>query len=120
MKEAAAPVLDCLTKEQAEVQSNGSVETYWRLRDPCASSYYPNKRQAGRSQAGPSRSLGQRQLKIVFRMIHDNRPYDPVLHARNQQKNGSGVLTLDHKTPGPATGDSQSRQLAQDLLFSRA
>ena len=40
------------------------------------------------------RCLGQRLLKILFKMITDKRPYDAELHARNQQKHGSWVLTL--------------------------
>ena len=46
------------------------------------------------------RGLGQRSLKIVFRMISDKKPYDAELHARNQTKHGSWVLALlDKNTP---------------------
>ena len=59
--------------------------------------YYKNKRKAGKSHACALRCLGQRLLKIVFRMIADKRPYDAELHARNQQKHGSWVLKLIDK-----------------------
>jgi transposase len=59
--------------------------------------YYQQKRQEGMSHACALRCLGQRLLKIVFRMISDKSPYDAELHARNQQKHGSWVLTLANK-----------------------
>jgi hypothetical protein len=40
------------------------------------------------------RCLGQRLLKILFRMLSDKKPYDAELHARNQQKHGSWVIKL--------------------------
>ena len=40
------------------------------------------------------RCLGQRLLKIVFKIIETKKPYDAELHARNQQKHGSWVLKL--------------------------
>jgi hypothetical protein len=61
--------------------------------------YYQKKRAEGMSHACALRCLGQRLLKIVFRMITDKRPYDAELHARNQQKHGSWVLALIEKTP---------------------
>ena len=65
--------------------------------------YYKNKRQAGMSPACALRCLGQRLLKIVFRMISDKKPYDADFHSRNQQKHGSRILTLAGKTsPAPA------------------
>ncbi len=60
--------------------------------------YYRKKRQDGMSHACAIRCLGQRLLKIVFRMISDKKPYDAELHARNQQKHGSWVLALVEKT----------------------
>lgn len=56
--------------------------------------YYQQKRQEGMSHACALRCLGQRLLKILFRMITDKKPYDAELHARNQQKHGSWVLQL--------------------------
>lgn len=56
--------------------------------------YYQKKRQEGMSHACALRCLGQRLLKIVFRMISDKKPYDAEFHACNQQKHGSWVLKL--------------------------
>ena len=56
--------------------------------------YYQKKRDRGMSHACALRCLGQRLLKILFRMLQDRRPYDAELHARNQQKHGSWVLKL--------------------------
>ncbi|HWH71618.1 MAG TPA: IS110 family transposase [Candidatus Sulfotelmatobacter sp.] len=56
--------------------------------------YYQQKRDEGMSHACALRCLGQRLLKIVFRMLKDKKPYDAELHARNQQKHGSWVLKL--------------------------
>jgi len=60
--------------------------------------YYQQKRSEGMTHACALRCLGQRLLKIVFRMITDKKPYDAELHARNQQKHGSWVLKLTNKT----------------------
>lgn len=60
--------------------------------------YYQKKRQEGMSHACALRCLGQRLLKILFRMIADRKPYDAELHALNQKKHGSWVLTLAQKT----------------------
>jgi transposase len=62
--------------------------------------YYQKKREAGMSHACALRCLGQRLLKILFRMLTDKTPYDAELHARNQQKHGSWVLKLVNR---PAT-----------------
>jgi len=59
--------------------------------------YYQKKRDEGMSHACALRCLGQRLLKIVFRMISDKKPYDAEFHACNQQKHGSWVLTLMDK-----------------------
>ncbi len=62
--------------------------------------YYEKKRQQGMSHACALRCLGQRLLKIVFKMLVDKKPYDAELHARNQQKHGSWVLKLLNENPG--------------------
>lgn len=59
--------------------------------------YYQQKREEGMTHACALRCLGQRLLKILFRMIADKTPYDAELHARNQQKHGSWVLKLVNK-----------------------
>lgn len=56
--------------------------------------YYQKKRGQGMSHACALRCLGQRLLKILFRLLQDKKPYDAELHARNQQKHGSWVLKL--------------------------
>lgn len=56
--------------------------------------YYQHKRDQGMSHACALRCLGQRLLKILFRMLETKTPYDAELHARNQQKHGSWVLQL--------------------------
>jgi len=62
--------------------------------------YYNQKRKQGMSHSCALRCLGQRLLKILFRMLTDRKPYDAELHALNQQKHGSWVLSL---APKPAT-----------------
>jgi transposase len=61
--------------------------------------YYEKKRAEGMSHACALRCLGQRLLKILFRIIKDRTPYDAELHARNQQKHGSWVLKLVNNPP---------------------
>ena len=53
------------------------------------------------SHACALRCLGQRLLKILFKMLTDKKPYDSELHARNQRKHGSWVLQLFNETPTP-------------------
>jgi transposase len=66
--------------------------------------YYQKKRKDGMSHACALRCLGQRLLKILFRMLKERTPYDAELHARNQQKHGSWVLKL---VDNPVTESSQ-------------
>jgi hypothetical protein len=47
------------------------------------------------------RCLGQRLLKIVFRMLTHKKPYDAERHALNQKKH-AWVLTLA-ENPAPQT-----------------
>ena len=62
--------------------------------------YYNQKRHEGMSHACALRCLGQRLLKILFRMLATNTPYDAELHARNQQKHGSWTLKLPNQSAG--------------------
>lgn len=62
--------------------------------------YYQQKRSEGMSHACALRCLGQRLLKIVFRMLETKKPYDSEFHSRNQQKHGSWVIQLV-TSPGP-------------------
>ena len=63
-------------------------------RDECAWAqvYYQDKRDKGKSHACALRCLGQRWLKILWKMWQTRTPYDEALHTRNQLKHGSWVL----------------------------
>ena len=63
-----------------------------------ADTYYEEMRRRGKSHACALRCLGQRWLKIVWKMWQTHTCYDGELHARNQKKHGSWVLKL--VTPG--------------------
>lgn len=63
--------------------------------------YYQKKRRQGMNHACALRCLGQRLLKIVFKMLTEKKSYDAELHARNQQKHGSWVLQLMDENPAP-------------------
>lgn len=67
--------------------------------------YYEKKREQGMSHACALRCLGQRLLKIVFRIISDKKPYDGELHARNQKKHGSWVLDFVNGTAASNPGE---------------
>jgi transposase len=56
--------------------------------------YYQRKRQEGKSHATALRCLGQRWLKILWRMLQDGRCYDEALHLRNMTERGSWTLTI--------------------------
>ena len=59
-----------------------------------AQTYYQQKRKQGKSHACALRCLGQRWLKILWKMWQTRTPYDENLHTLNQQKHGSWVLIL--------------------------
>lgn len=67
-----------------------------RSRKKCAWAqiYYEQKRREGKSHACALRCLGQRWLKILWKMWQTKRLYNEQLHARNQIRHGSWVLTL--------------------------
>jgi hypothetical protein len=69
-------------------------------RDSCpwAATYYTALRAKGKSHACALRSLGQRWLKIVWKMWQTRTVYDADLHGRNQLKYGSWVLQPVVKT----------------------
>lgn len=67
--------------------------------------YYQKKRAQGMSHACALRCLGQRLLKILFKMLTDKKPYDAELHAQNQQTDGSWVLTLVNEIPASKAGE---------------
>ena len=65
-----------------------------RAKCPWAQAYYEKKRDEGQSHACALRCLGQRWLKILWRMWQRRERYDPELHQRNQLKHGSWVIAL--------------------------
>ena len=75
------------------------AECFWKY-SSWGAVYYRQKRRESKTHACALRCLGQRLLKILFRMILDHKPYDAELHARNQAKHGSWVLSLLNQAPG--------------------
>jgi transposase len=65
-----------------------------RPRCAWAQAYYQAHRERGHSHACALRCLGQRWLKILFKMLETKTPYDEPLHTRNQIKHGSWVIAL--------------------------
>jgi transposase len=63
---------------------------------PWAQTYYRAHRAKGQSHACALRCLGQRWLKILWKMWQTGTRYDAELHARNQLKHGSWVLKIQH------------------------
>jgi transposase len=59
-----------------------------------AAAYYRKKKEEGMSHAAALRCLGQRWLKILWKMWQDGTAYDEALHTRNQIEHGSWVLKL--------------------------
>jgi transposase len=62
-----------------------------------ASTYYDQQRQRGVSHAQALRALGQRWIKIIWRMWHDHSNYDANLHLKNQIAHGSWLLKVEQK-----------------------
>ena len=56
--------------------------------------YYWQVRQRGKSHSQALRCLGQRWLKVIWKMWQSRTVYDPELHTRNQLEHGSWVLQL--------------------------
>ena len=57
--------------------------------------YYKALRDKGKSHAQALRCLGQRWLKIIWKMWRTCTCYDPDLHTRNQLAHGSWVLQMN-------------------------
>jgi len=57
--------------------------------------YYRAHRENGKSHACALRCLGQRWLKILWRMWQDQSPYNEAIHLKNQVKHGSWNLQLN-------------------------
>lgn len=67
---------------------------------PWAETYYRKKRAEGKSHACALRCLGQRWLKILWKMWQTRTPYDAERHQRNQTQHGSWVIALLPQTAG--------------------
>jgi transposase len=63
-----------------------------------AQAYYQHKREQGKNHATALRCLGQRWLKIIWKMWQTGTRYDEALHMRNQIKHGSWVIALEPAT----------------------
>jgi hypothetical protein len=61
---------------------------------PWAAIYYDQLRKRGKSHASALRCLGQRWLKILWKMWQTHKPYDADYHTQNQLKHGSWVLNI--------------------------
>ena len=57
--------------------------------------YYQALRESGKSHAQALRCLGQRWLKIIWKMWRTYTSYDPDLHTRSQLAHGSWVLQIN-------------------------
>ena len=61
---------------------------------PWAQTYYHEVRERGKSHASALRCLGQRWLKILWKMWQTKTCYDADFHMDNQLKHGSWVLSI--------------------------
>jgi hypothetical protein len=66
-----------------------------RAQSTWAATYYDALRERGKSHAQALRSLGQRWLKIIWKMWQTRTAYDAELHMKNQLLHGSWVLKLN-------------------------
>jgi len=66
--------------------------------------YYQRQIDEGKSHSCALRCLGQRWLKILWKMWQDRTTYNEALHTRNQTKHGSWVVALAHTEPQPTKG----------------
>lgn len=69
-----------------------------RVSCPWAQTYYQRKRHQGQSHSCALRCLGQRWLKILWKMWQSRTCYDAELHQRNQITHGSWLIALLPKT----------------------
>jgi transposase len=56
--------------------------------------YYDRKKEQGMSHQAALRCLGQRWLKILWKMWQTRAAYDEALHTRNQTRHGSWIVSL--------------------------
>ncbi len=62
-----------------------------------AAVYYDRKKELGMSHQAALRCLGQRWLKILWKMWQTHTPYDEALHTRNQTQHGSWIVSLEQE-----------------------
>jgi transposase len=70
-----------------------------RLKCAWAQAYYQKKREQRMNHAQALRCLGQRWLKILFKMWREKKPYDEARHTLDQVKHGSWVVKLLPESP---------------------
>lgn len=68
-----------------------------------AQAYYQHKKDRGMAHAAALRCLGQRWLKILWKMWQTKTSYDEALHTRNQVSHGSWVIGLVPPAQTPIT-----------------
>ncbi len=68
-----------------------------------AQAYYRKKREQGKSHSQALRCLGQRWLKILWKMWQDRTCYNEARHLLNQTNHGSWVIALLPSTNAPQT-----------------
>jgi transposase len=66
-----------------------------------AQAYYKAHRDKGSTHAAALRRLGQRWLKILWKMWQEQKPYNAERHALDQQKHGSWILQLKTSPQNP-------------------
>src|SRR6185295_18466000 len=64
-----------------------------------AQAYYQQKKSQGKSHAQALRCLGQRWLKILWKMWQNRTPYDEALHMKSLAKSNSWVIGLVPRVP---------------------
>jgi transposase len=67
-----------------------------------AQAYYDRKIQEGKSHASALRALGDRWLKILWKMWQTRTRYDEALHTRNQVRHGSWFVGILNQPAAPA------------------
>ena len=82
---------------------------------PWAQAYYRQKREQGKSHACALRCLGQRWLKILWKMWQTRTAYDAEQHHRNQLRHGSWVLALVPAANPSAPGSQNPSQPVERL-----
>jgi transposase len=74
----------------------GFLADHSRKKCVWAQVYYEKKREEGKSHSCALRCLGQRWLKILWKMWQTRTPYNEALHTLNQTRHGSWVVALAH------------------------